>query len=167
MLTHISTGFFVKLIKEITEQVQYLSTTIIARLRRLKIENFCVPLGNLSRRRSWILSHQNAIICGDMNTHSPIFGARHSDRRSDKIVVDLTQTLNLVVLNTGEGIHLATNGSTSSIDISLDSMLGGKNNAVGPQQKPWQRSLHLADFQGASRKSTLEQQPQGGGKRKE
>ena len=65
-----------------------------------------------------IQSHQDAIICS--NAHSPIFGARRSDRRG-KIMEDLTLTMNLVILNTGEDMHLATNGSMSPIDISLAS----------------------------------------------
>ena len=101
---------------------QCFSTTVIARSRRLKIVNFYAPPGKSfsSEELEKILDHQDAIICGDMNAHSPIFGARHSDRRG-KIVEDLTHNLNLVVLNTGEGTHLVANGGTSPIDISLAS----------------------------------------------
>ena len=65
-----------------------------------------------------ILDHQDAIIFGDMNAHSPKFRARHSNRRG-KIVEDLTHNLNLVILNTGESTYLVTNDGISPIDIII------------------------------------------------
>ena len=91
-------------------------------LRKLNIINLYVPPGRSFSRKELekILSHQDTIIFGDMNAHSPVFGARHSYRKG-KIMENLTLTLNLVILNTGGDIHLATNGSVSPINISLAS----------------------------------------------
>ena len=77
-----------------SQDPQCLTTTITARSRREAVKernrlfsDFYVPPKKsfLEEKLEKILSHQAVIICGDMNVHSSIFGARRSDHRG-KIV---------------------------------------------------------------------------------
>ena len=105
---------------KVLPDVILLHETFLKSRHTFKLQGYQIERFDRQEELVKILDHQDAIISGDMNANSPIFGARHSDRRG-KIVEDLTHNLNLVVLNTGEGTHLVANGGTSPIDISLAS----------------------------------------------
>ena len=63
---------------------------------------------------------QDTIILGDLNAYSPIFGANSTDTRG-RALEDLIDENNLVVLNTGAGTHILSDGSTSHLDVAIAS----------------------------------------------
>ena len=63
---------------------------------------------------------QDTIILGDLNAHSPLFGANSTDTRG-RVLEDLIDHYNLVVLNTGVGTHVLCDGSTSHLDVAMAS----------------------------------------------
>ena len=63
---------------------------------------------------------QDAIILGDLNAYSPLFGANSTDTRG-RALEDLIDENNLVVLNTGVGTYVRNDGSTSHLDVAMAS----------------------------------------------
>ena len=61
---------------------------------------------------------RNAVIVGDFNAHSVIFGSRTTNKRG-QILEKLVEENEFVVLNTGTGTHINRSGSESSLDITM------------------------------------------------
>ena len=64
-----------------------------------------------------IFSAQNALICGDFNAKSPLWGSPIPDSRGS-FIVDVLESTNKVVLNTGEPTHFYNLGE-SHIDLTF------------------------------------------------
>jgi len=73
---------------------------------------------------------QDAIILGDLDAYSPLFAANSTDTRG-RALEELIEENNLVVLNTGVGTHVLSDGSTSHLDVAMAS----SNIAILPE---WQ-----------------------------
>ena len=59
------------------------------------------------------------IIMGDFNAHNPLWGSERLDTRG-RIIEDLIDELELIILNTGEGTYLnSRSNSFSAIDLTL------------------------------------------------
>ncbi|KAG5871910.1 hypothetical protein JTB14_025002 [Gonioctena quinquepunctata] len=77
---------------------------------------------------NWNIDHLKSIIdqlpqpfifLGDFNSHNPIWGSERLDRRG-RIVEEVIDEYNLVLLNTGEGTFLNSRSNTfSHLDLSL------------------------------------------------
>ena len=61
---------------------------------------------------------RNAVIVGDLNALSVIFGSRTTNKRG-QILEKLVEENEFVVLNTGTGTHINRSGSESSLDITM------------------------------------------------
>ena len=61
---------------------------------------------------------RDAIILGDLNAYSPLFGAARTDARG-RLLESLIDDNNMVVLNTGAGTYLRHSGEMSHLDVAL------------------------------------------------
>ncbi|KAG5884054.1 hypothetical protein JTB14_037459 [Gonioctena quinquepunctata] len=85
---------------------------------------------------NWVIDHLKSIVdqliqafifLGDFNSHNPIRGSEHLDQKG-RIVEELIDEYNPVLLNTGEGTFLNSRSNTfSHLDISLCSPGRAKN----------------------------------------
>jgi len=64
--------------------------------------------------------NQDVVILRDLNAYSPLFGASRTDTKG-RAREDLNDENNLVVLNTGVGTYVRSDGSTSHLDVAMAS----------------------------------------------
>ena len=62
--------------------------------------------------------YQHAVILGNCNAYSPVFGAVTTDRRADALE-ELMDQRQYVVLNSGEGTYIRRTGVLSHLDIAM------------------------------------------------
>lgn len=68
-----------------------------------------------------IIDHMRGgkIICGDFNSHNTLWGSKINDRNG-RVIEEIIEDLNLVVLNSGEGTRYDVNtGKSSALDLSI------------------------------------------------
>ena len=68
-----------------------------------------------------IFQLNNVIICGDINAKNKQWGSPQNDVRG-KMIQELLEEHDLVVLNTGEGTRLKNDGTYSHLDVGLASI---------------------------------------------
>ena len=69
-------------------------------------------------RQLFQLFSLDAIILGDLNAHSYLFGVAKSDSRG-RLLEDLIENHNMVVLNTGAGTYVHHSGVISHLDVAM------------------------------------------------
>ena len=96
-----------------------MALTITNEKGSLEIINVYAPPNNELNREIYkqVFSARNALICGDFNAKSPLWGSPIPDSRGS-FIVDVLESTNKVVLNTGEPTHFY-NLEESHIDLTF------------------------------------------------
>jgi len=88
-------------------------TSIEAMIIRVKLQSGDVTLVNVYHAPGTPFDndeyHRDSIILGDLNAYSSIFGATRTDARG-RVIENLLDDYNMVVLNTGAGTYLRHSG---------------------------------------------------------
>lgn len=58
------------------------------------------------------------VLCGDFNAHNPLWGSSHLDSKG-RVIDNLLEKTDLVLLNDGNGTRINPNGSLSPLDLSF------------------------------------------------
>jgi len=106
-------------------------TSIEALVIRVKLQSGDVTLANVYQApdkpfdrdgyRSLFETYcRDAIILGDLNAYSPIFGATRTDARGRQLETIIDDN-NMVVLNTGAGTYVRRTGEMSHLDVAVAS----------------------------------------------
>lgn len=91
--------------------------------KSLAICNICHADSSLDKTLLSMVRHQlpnQVLFVGDYNSHHELWGGRKPDRKG-KVLESFIDEHGLVILNDGSGTRLASNGSTSALDLSFAS----------------------------------------------
>lgn len=120
--TLISTSLSYTVINNTRTNVECISVEVSTTTGKRVITNVYNPAGNDISEADYaeLFSRRNAILVGDFNSHSTLWGSPVTDRNGE-IIENLLEANGLVALNTGEGTFIKQQGDYSHLDITLTS----------------------------------------------
>ena len=107
-------------------QIGELYDTRKNKINTINMYNPCNTLDDISIREILNKTDKPCIICGDLNSHNPLWGSSNLDHNG-KIVDDVMTGFDMVCIDSGEGTRInAYHGTLSCIDVTkLTVLLNG------------------------------------------
>jgi Endonuclease-reverse transcriptase len=99
--------------------VECVIVDIFIKSESIRIVNIYIPpMAEIAKEAIKPLFNRKTIITGDFNAHSSQWGHPQSNR-CGKLIEEMIEETDFVVLNTGEGTYQMNNGGMSALDLSL------------------------------------------------
>ena len=102
------------------DNIEELSIKIRLQNQQIIISNIYNPPGNKLDQTTYhtIASQANLVLLGDFNAHLPLFGGTDTNAEG-RVLEEVIEKNDLVVLNDQSGTYLKKDGSTSALDITI------------------------------------------------